>query len=105
MREGFPVHSVSFSKTFHPVVSLMPSRRVFLLGMLAGAGIMAGYKITDTEAKPGLHPPGASPEKSFFACCLRCGQRMAACPTNALQHMISRQGLMGSLYLFFTPVA
>jgi len=32
-----------------------------------------------------LRPPGALPEDEFLARCIRCGECMKVCPTNALQ--------------------
>lgn len=39
-----------------------------------------------------IRPPGALPETAFLAKCIRCGQCMAACPTNGLQPLLMQSG-------------
>ena len=68
------------------------SRRLFLGG--AGAGLVLA---TAHHALPGfpygppapgegpVRPPGSIPEPMFPSHCIRCGQCMKVCPTNALQ--------------------
>jgi polyferredoxin len=47
-----------------------------------------------------LRPPGALPENAFLARCVKCGQCMKICPTNALQPALLETGLEG----MFTPL-
>ncbi|MBS3809131.1 MAG: 4Fe-4S binding protein [Desulfobacterales bacterium] len=87
--------------------SALPGRRRFLLSGLAGAGTAAialtGLDVVaKDESKKGvvrqarlIRPPGALPEPGFLAACVRCGQCMAACPTNTLQPIWFEAGLLG----------
>ncbi len=47
-----------------------------------------------------LRPPGALPEDEFLARCIKCGQCMKVCPTNALHPTVLQAGLEG----LWTPV-
>jgi ferredoxin-type protein NapF len=49
----------------------------------------------------GLRPPGAVPEDSFLATCVRCGQCIKACPTKCLQPAAGQTGPAG----FMSPIA
>ena len=73
-----------------------PSRRHFVYSGIAGVAVAAtGHTgLLSPQGKPGpgqvappmlLRPPGALPEPAFLARCVRCGECMAACPTNTLQ--------------------
>ena len=42
-----------------------------------------------------MRPPGALPEKSFSAKCIRCGECMKVCLTNTLQPCLWESGLDG----------
>ncbi|MCX8124993.1 MAG: 4Fe-4S binding protein [Spirochaetes bacterium] len=46
-----------------------------------------------------IRPPGALPETRFLDACIRCGQCMNVCPTNALHPCIGESGFYG----MFTP--
>ncbi|MFW5930319.1 MAG: 4Fe-4S binding protein [Desulfosalsimonas sp.] len=89
-----------------------PQRREFLISGLAGAGSAAvaltGLNVvTKDESEKGvvraarlIRPPGSVPEPEFLAACVRCGQCMAACPTNTLQPVWFKAGMLG----IFSPV-
>ncbi len=64
-------------------------RRHVLGGVLGGLAVVPLLRVDalgkhDRSGKF-LRPPGAVPEDSFIARCIRCGQCINACPTNALQ--------------------
>ncbi|HOK45469.1 MAG TPA: 4Fe-4S dicluster domain-containing protein [Bryobacteraceae bacterium] len=66
------------------------SRRALLLAAVSGAGAASVARIGATEGRhnfsPALiRPPGAVAEDEFLARCVRCGECMRVCPTNALQ--------------------
>ena len=42
-----------------------------------------------------LRPPGAADEKTFLSLCIRCGECMKVCPTNALQPAVLEAGVEG----------
>jgi ferredoxin len=89
-------------------------RRQFLRYAAAGAAT-AIVNLTDLRAPYGeagagrvlpaalLRPPGALPEKTFLSRCVRCGQCMAACPTNTLQPLWLSAGIMGLFSPALTP--
>ena len=89
----------------------LPSRRAFIGA--AGAGIVltgvqyAGKDSFLTVKSLGnpwsetlVRPPGALPEPGFLDRCIRCGQCMKVCPTNALQPAWFEAGVEG----MFSPV-
>ncbi|MDR1660632.1 MAG: 4Fe-4S binding protein, partial [Desulfovibrio sp.] len=92
-----------------PHLPPLPSRRAFLgstgLGLLlagvqhSGAGSLLN---ADNRQMPPtcIRPPGAVPEPAFLALCLRCGECMKVCPSNALQPAWLAAGPEG----LFSPV-
>lgn len=91
-----------------------PSRRAFLWTGTAGlsAALLAYTDLASPLAPAGpgappegstLRPPGALPEPSFLARCVRCGQCMDACPTNTLQPVWLQAGLAGVFTPTLTP--
>ncbi len=91
-----------------------PARRKFLLSAAAGAGTAAlslsslravtGEEARGRVAAPRLiRPPGALPEAAFLASCVRCGECMAACPTNTLQPIWFAAGFAGMFSPAITP--
>ncbi|MBW2269907.1 MAG: ferredoxin-type protein NapG [Deltaproteobacteria bacterium] len=70
------------------------SRREFITGAfqsrntaLAATGALAWTHLLDTSrgASESLRPPGAQPEESFVASCIKCGQCVEACPFDTLK--------------------
>ena len=89
-------------------------RRQFLAAGLAGLGTAAvGWGALETVKPisgegqvrpPGLlRPPGAKPEAEFLALCVRCGECMAACPTNTIQPVWFQAGPLGIFSPALTP--
>lgn len=95
-----PVNAISFTPKGAGKVArnteFLPERRRLIIAGLAGVGT-AVVNLTGLKSlygkdgvgqvlPPGLlRPPGSVPEKEFLALCVRCGECMLACPTNALQ--------------------
>jgi MauM/NapG family ferredoxin protein len=76
-------------------------RRQLVGAALAGAALLPLMRASSAEASPELiRPPGALPEESFLARCVRCGACVNACPTSALQPALGVAGLEG----LYTPV-
>jgi len=79
-------------------------RRKVLMGLAAGAAIIPivratpGFEVKRPEGL--LRPPGAVDEEFFTARCIRCGECMKVCPTNALHPAGGEAGLEG----LWTPV-
>jgi MauM/NapG family ferredoxin protein len=93
--------------------SFVPGRRRFLASGLSGASLAAlalsgldspalKEGVAGTVVDPDrVRPPGALPEEAFLARCLRCGECVAACPTNTLQPAWLQAGVWG----LFSPIA
>jgi len=47
-----------------------------------------------------IRPPGSTPEEEFLGKCIRCGECMKVCPTNAIQPAVTEGGIAG----LWTPV-
>jgi MauM/NapG family ferredoxin protein len=97
-----------------PLPSFLPDRRHFLLagatGVLAAATGLTGLKSPRGKPGPGwiapaglLRPPASLPEMEFLSRCVRCGECMAACPTNTLQPLWFEAGWMGLFSPAVTP--
>jgi polyferredoxin len=81
----------------------LPRRKV-LTGLVAGAAVVPLLRSTPGFAAQRnallIRPPGALDEDYFLARCIRCGECMKACPTNALHPALGEAGLEG----LWTPV-
>ena len=79
-------------------------RRKVLTGLAAGAALIPLARSTPGFAAERnqrlLRPPGALEEEHFLARCIRCGECMKVCPSNALHPAFSEAGLEG----LWTPV-
>ncbi len=53
----------------------------------------AGERVLKVSGDALIRPPGAIAEAPFVSACVRCGECMAACPTNALQPALGEGGL------------
>ncbi|MBS0012345.1 MAG: 4Fe-4S binding protein [Desulfobacterales bacterium] len=118
-KEICPEKAVAFSasgkKNPQESDSIIPGRRQVLLSGLAGAGTAAvaltGLNVVARDlsekgtVRPTrmIRPPGALPEPGFLEACVRCGQCMAACPTNTLQPVWFDAGLLGLFSPAVTP--
>jgi MauM/NapG family ferredoxin protein len=70
-------------------------------GMGAGLMFRVHPQADDRSFNPWLiRPPGALPEMDFLATCIRCGECMKVCPTNAIHPAGLEAGLEGA----WTPV-
>jgi len=61
-------------------------------GLLFGIHPLAGGKSFNPDL---VRPPGAVPEEEFLGRCIRCGECMKVCPTNAVQPTLLEAGLSG----------
>lgn len=87
------------------------NRRAFILSGVAGLGtavlsvslpgrLYPGERSVSERASSLIRPPGSPQEEDFLAKCIRCGECMAACPTNTLQPI----GLSAGIVRFLSPV-
>ncbi len=78
-------------------------RRDLSVIAIAGIAILAASRLNRISPAPNgrlIRPPGALPEPEFLARCLRCGECMRICPTNAIQPAGLAAGWEGA----WTPV-
>jgi polyferredoxin len=79
-------------------------RRKVLAGLAAGVAVLPLMRATTSFAAEKndrrIRPPGALDESDFLARCIRCGECMKVCPSNALHPSFSEAGLEG----LWTPV-
>jgi len=100
-----PTHSIKFVdrwdqfklKPFETATEPRPSRRAFLLGTLAGAGVFVSGVFAASKKTYLVRPPGSLPEDEFLQACIRCGECFQACPNDVLQPTGFEQGL-GALW-------
>jgi ferredoxin len=84
-----------------PAVDL--SRRKVLLASFLAVFSVPFFRISGAGKRPSpalIRPPGSRPEEEFLARCVKCGECMKACPTNALQPAMAQAGPEG----MWTPV-
>ena len=96
--KDLPRFRVQTARSRPPQVDL--GRRSVLAGIAAGVaipgiGAVVGLGRSAQAAPNLLRPPGAGDEDSFLNLCIRCGECMKVCPTNALQPAIFESGLEG----------
>jgi len=87
---GFPAKSVPRQE---PYVSL--NRRKVILASAGALASVPFFRLSPLEKRAGdrlIRPPGALPERKFLEKCIKCGECMKACPTNALQPALSEGG-------------
>ncbi len=74
------------------------SRRKVLASAAVGLGAVALFKAQPLSAEPNpklIRPPGSTKEDLFMARCIRCGECMKVCPTNALHPTFLEAGWEG----------
>jgi formate hydrogenlyase subunit 6/NADH:ubiquinone oxidoreductase subunit I len=84
-----------------PEAQVCPGRRAFL-GAAATGAVLGPALLLDQrtrakqETNPQFRPPGAlRPDDEFQAACIRCGECMKVCPTNALHPSGIENGIGG----------
>ena len=75
-------------------------RRSLLTAGIAGLGGGLLFHAQPAAAKRNLNPafirpPGALAEEDFLSKCIRCGECMKVCPTNAIQPALLESGVEG----------
>lgn len=73
-------------------------RRKLILTSLLGAVVVPFFRLTPARSRSSeklIRPPGALPEEQFLQRCVKCGECMKVCPTNALQPAKSEAGPEG----------
>jgi MauM/NapG family ferredoxin protein len=78
-------------------------RRKWIFATVLGLSIVPLFRLSAAAKRPSgklIRPPGALPEPQFLAACVKCGECMKVCPTNALQPASIQAGPEG----LWTPV-
>ena len=90
---GFPVKSHP-----EPAAAIDLSRRKLLFTSLLGALAVPFFRLSPSESRAHenlIRPPGALPEDTFLQKCVKCGECMKVCPTNAIQPVMYEAGPHG----------
>lgn len=100
-----PTNAIEFPAKPVPesIESISLSRRKLILTSVLAVFAAPFFRISPhrRRASPKLiRPPGALPEEKFLQKCVKCGECMKACPTNALQPALAEAGPEG----IWTPV-
>lgn len=95
-----PTNAITFPTQLSPesLESVNLSRRRLLLTTVLGAVAVPFFRISPSKARASeklIRPPGALPEDLFLQKCIRCGECLKVCPTNALQPALSEAGPEG----------
>jgi MauM/NapG family ferredoxin protein len=105
--EDCPHGALSFSllppvdgEVTNPTLSGRRAFLTFICGILIYPMMRLSGKVYKSFDKRLIRPPGSVPEPEFLARCVKCGQCIRICPTNALQPALYEAGIEG----IFTPV-
>ncbi len=95
-----PTNAISFpAKLSHePIESVNLSRRKFIFSSILGFLAVPFFRITPVRMRASeklIRPPGALPEEQFLQKCVKCGECMKVCPTNAIQPALTEAGPEG----------
>ena len=95
-----PTNAIRFPLRFAPesIESVDLSRRKVLLTSLLGILAVPFFRISPRRSRASeklIRPPGALPEEKFLQKCVKCGECMKVCPTNALQPALTEAGPEG----------
>jgi MauM/NapG family ferredoxin protein len=100
-----PTSAVSFPVEAGPekIDAVDLSRRKMIFTSLLSLVAIPFFRVTPAGKRASaklIRPPGALPEAKFLEKCVKCGECMKACPTNALQPALAEAGPEG----IWTPV-
>ncbi len=95
-----PTKAVSFPAKASPekVAAIDLSRRKLIFSSLAALIAVPFFRVSPSRKRSSpklIRPPGALPEENFLQKCIKCGECLKACPTNALQPALSEAGPEG----------
>ncbi|MFC2169032.1 4Fe-4S binding protein [Acidobacteriota bacterium] len=100
-----PTSAIGFPLGIEPakIETVNLSRRKLIYFSLLGAFAVPFFRISPSVKRTSdklIRPPGALSEEIFLQKCIKCGECMKACPTNALQPALSEAGPEG----IWTPI-
>lgn len=95
-----PTGAIGFHPALNPehLESINLSRRKVLLSSFLGLIAIPFFRISPLRSRASeklIRPPGALPEKEFLQKCVKCGECMKVCPTNAIQPARTEAGPEG----------
>lgn len=95
-----PTNAISFPAKLSPerIESIDLSRRKLIFTSILGFLAVPFFRITPASKRASeklIRPPGALPEEQFLQKCVKCGECMKVCPTNALQPALTEAGPEG----------
>jgi MauM/NapG family ferredoxin protein len=93
-RKDCPTSAIRFSWTWQKPARLNLARRHVLAAGVAGVGAALLVRGRPFNAEL-VRPPGALAEPEFLSRCIRCGECMKVCPTNAIQPTALEAGIAG----------
>ncbi|MBF0276067.1 MAG: 4Fe-4S dicluster domain-containing protein, partial [Nitrospinae bacterium] len=105
--DSCPSGALSYGSQSSPEVAeeFSLSRRRVMGATATGVAFITFFRTSVSSATSLLHnvirPPGSLPEKDFLKKCIKCGQCMRVCPTNALHPTLFEAGLEGLWTPFF----
>lgn len=84
-------------KSFQPLPDLKRRRVLesFGIGLVALPLFRSSLGLAKNQNDRLIRPPGSLEESEFLARCIRCGQCMKVCPTNAIQPTLFESGIEG----------
>jgi polyferredoxin len=84
-------------QSFQPLPDLKRRRVLesFGLGLIALPLVRSSLGLAKNQNDRLIRPPGSLEESDFLARCIRCGQCMKVCPTNAIQPTLFESGIEG----------
>ena len=100
-----PTSAIEFQAGAMPerIETINLSRRKVLLGSFLGIIAIPFFRIGPSRGRASeklIRPPGALAEEKFLQKCIKCGECMKVCPTNALQPAKTEAGPEG----LWTPI-
>jgi MauM/NapG family ferredoxin protein len=100
-----PTDAIRFPVKLSPerIETVNLSRRKLIFTSLLGFLAVPFFRLTPVKKRASeklIRPPGALPEEQFLQKCVKCGECMKVCPTNAIQPALSEAGPEG----IWTPV-
>jgi MauM/NapG family ferredoxin protein len=95
-----PTNAIQFpiKSTFEKIEKINLSRRKLIFTSLLGAIAAPFFRLSPESKRASerlIRPPGALPEKQFLQKCVKCGECMKVCPTNAIQPALTEAGPEG----------
>ena len=95
-----PTSAIGFPLKASPekIESVDLSRRKLILTFILGVFAVPFFRISPATKRASeklIRPPGAFPEEKFLQKCVKCGECMKVCPTNALQPALAEAGPEG----------